>query len=251
MNLQLKQQFLELWEKHFGIAELPMTFYYHHEVNNAQLVERPKGWRCIIGELANVRKGKSLAYKGDSITCLGAKRYMGYAETIRPNFNHFLSCGIPGELEGERYIRTPEMVGELMEILKPIEGVKDKYIIFKRWDMLDENDQPDAVLFFATPDVLSGLFTLANYDQSEPNTTIAPFGSGCASIVYYPYLEKFKERQRAIIGMFDPSARPYVPKDTLSFAVPMAKFEKMIGYMDESFLITDTWVKMRKRIQGA
>jgi hypothetical protein len=53
---------------------------------------------------------------------------------------------------------------------------------------------------------------------------------------------------RAIIGMFDPSARPHVPKDTLSFAVPMKKFVTMIGNMEESFLITDTWRNLQKRI---
>lgn len=27
-----------------------------------------------------------------------------------PNFEYFLSCGIPGKLEGERYKKTPELV---------------------------------------------------------------------------------------------------------------------------------------------
>jgi hypothetical protein len=49
--------------------------------------------------------------------------------------------------------------------------------------------------------------------------------------------------------MFDPSARPCVPNDTLSFSVPMKRFEKMINYMEESFLITDTWQKVKERIK--
>jgi hypothetical protein len=53
---------------------------------------------------------------------------------------------------------------------------------------------------------------------------------------------------RAVIGMFDPSARPYLPKDALSLSVPMAKFITMIENMEDSFLITDTWKKLRKRI---
>jgi hypothetical protein len=48
--------------------------------------------------------------------------------------------------------------------------------------------------------------------------------------------------------MFDPSARPCVPENVLTFAVPMKRFEKMTGYMEESFLITDTWSILRKRI---
>jgi len=46
--------------------------------------------------------------------------------------------------------------------------------------------------------------------------------------------------------MFDVSARPCVPEGVLSFSVPMVKFMKMIGYMDESFLITDSWKKVQK-----
>jgi len=104
------------------------------------------------------------------------------------------------------------------------------------------------VVFFATPDVLSGLFTLANFDQPEPNGTYTPFGSGCSSIIHYPYLESISDRQRAVIGMFDPSARKCVPENILTFAVPMMRFEKMVSFMDESFLITDTWSSVRKRL---
>jgi len=37
--------------------------------------------------------------------------------------------------------------------------------------------------------------------------------------------------------------------DVLTMAIPMKKFEKMIGYMDESFLITGTWEKVKKKIR--
>jgi hypothetical protein len=48
--------------------------------------------------------------------------------------------------------------------------------------------------------------------------------------------------------MFDVSARPFVPADVLSFAVPMKKFIGMIDNMEESFLITGSWKKVQKRI---
>lgn len=248
MDLKLKKKFLEMWKKHFGIAELPIVFYYHKEIHNAIHVTQTKGRSCIICELAKVRNGESLAYDAEAIACAGAKRYLGYSENIRPNFEYFLSCGIPGKMVGERYIRTPEMVLELQKHQKTIKDAKGNFIIFKRWDMLEEFDEPAVVIFFAKPDVLSGLFTLANFDQTEPNSTFTPFGAGCGAIVHYPYLEKDAERPRAVIGMFDPSARPCVLKDTLSFAVPMIKFERMIDYMEESFLITNTWKMVKKRI---
>jgi hypothetical protein len=48
--------------------------------------------------------------------------------------------------------------------------------------------------------------------------------------------------------MFDISARPYVDRHELSFAVPMKRFMSMVSDMDESFLITRSWSIVRKRI---
>ncbi len=248
MDLKIKNKFLKLWEKYFGDAELPITFYYRADAGNAKSASRPRGRSCLICELVQVRNGESLAFGAEAIACPGARRYLGYSEKIREDFEYFLSYGIPGKMEGERYVRTPEMVLEWQKHHKPIEDAQGNFIIFKRWDKLEESDDPAVVIFFAKPDILSGLFTLANFDQTEPNSTFTPFGAGCGTIVHYPYLEKDAERPRAVIGMFDPSARPCVPKDTLSFAVPMVKFEKMISYMEESFLITETWETVKTRI---
>ena len=247
MDLQLKIEFLEKWEKYFGKADLPFVYFYSPDRGTASLAENSKSWSCIICELARVRKGETLAYHEGNLRCGGSRRYLGYAKGMRPNFEYFLSCGIPGKMEGERYIKTPEMVKEMMSKMKtiPTEG---KYIIFKRWDKLDETDVPEGVIFFATPDILSGLFTLANFDQVEGDGVIAPFSSGCGSIVHRTHLENLKSDPRAILGMFDCSARPCVSKDMLSFSVPMKKFTTMIRNMDESFLITETWTNVKKRI---
>jgi len=48
--------------------------------------------------------------------------------------------------------------------------------------------------------------------------------------------------------MFDPSARPYVPEDVLTFSVPLKRFIRMVDHLDESFLITKTWGTTLKRI---
>ncbi|MDH7594151.1 MAG: DUF169 domain-containing protein [Methanomicrobiales archaeon] len=209
----------------------------------------PKDWRCIVCDLARVRRGKSLAFDGDSISCSGAKYYMGYTRERRPEFRYFLSCGKPGEVEGERYKRSPEIVDEMDRSAEHLHA-EGRCYIFKRWDFVTEGEDPEVVVFFAGPEVISGLFTLANFDQSDPNGgVIAPFGSGCSSIIHYPLLEQRKEYPRAVLGMFDPSARPCVPLNTLTFAFPMKKFTRMVDYMEESFLITATWERMKRRIE--
>ncbi|NSW94325.1 MAG: DUF169 domain-containing protein [Bacteroidales bacterium] len=242
----MKDKFLLLWKKYFGDAELPVVFYYTDGDGGAEWAEKPKGHSCIICELSKVRNGKCVVYDAGRVTCGGAKKYLGYTETMRPGFEYFLSCGNE-QMEGERYLRTPDQVREFMKLHKKIPG-SGRNIVFKRWDKLGENEKPDVVIFFAPPDVLSGLFTLANFDQTDPNGTFTPFGSGCGSIVYYPYLESKSERQRAVIGMFDPSARKCVQENILTFAVPYERFTKMTDNMEESFLITNTWRNLKKRI---
>jgi uncharacterized protein (DUF169 family) len=247
MDIKIKEEFIQLWRKYFNGAELPITFCYSDEEGRAEMVEPPPEQRCLICDLSSVRNGKSLCFSVDSVGCGGGKRYLGFVQELRPNFEYFLSCGIPGRMEGERYKKTPELVKEVMKKLPHFEAPA-KFIIFKRWDMLEQSDNPDVVIFFASPDVLSGLFTLTNFDETEPNGVFAPFSAGCGSIVQYPYLERSSDHPRAVLGMFDVSARPCVPENVLTFSVPMNKFIRMVENMPESFLITDSWSKVNKRI---
>ena len=248
MDIKMKEPFIEGWKKYFNGADLPITFYYSQEAGGAETVKSPSGHQCIIGVLSRVRKGTSLCFDVNSIGCPGGKRYLGFTQEIRPEFEYFLSCGIPGKLEGERYKKTPELVKEAMKRMPEFKAPA-QFIVFKRWDKLEKQDNPEVVIFFAQPDVLSGLFTLTNFDEADPNGVFAPFSAGCGSIVQYPYLEKDSTRPRGVVGMFDVSARPFVPKETLTFALPMIKFLRMIENMEESFLITPSWGKVKARIE--
>ncbi len=251
MDMELKDRFLSLWRKYFNGAQLPICLFYSDDASNEQLLRPLKGRMCLIGQLANVFRGTDLAFACDTIGCPGGRRYLGFSHALMPDFEYFLSCGIPGRMEGERYKKTPELVREFLEDA-PTMTATAKYAVFKRWDRLVGEDFPEVVIFFSPPDVLSGLFTLSGFDERDRDSVIAPFGAGCASIAQYPLLEGKKEVMRAVLGMFDVSARPFVPGNVLSFAAPMAKFERMIGNMDESFLTTGSWSKVRTRIaQGS
>ncbi len=249
MDKRIRDEFLAKWKKYFGKAELPIAFYYADAADPADIPRPTKApHRCVIADIMGVRKGKTLALDNDAIGCFGGRRYLGFSQTLRPGFEYFLSCGIKGEMEGERYKKSPALVKELLKNAKTFTAPK-KYIVFKRWDTLDQTDNPDAVIFFAPPDVLSGLFTLAGFEESDVNGVICPFSAGCGSIVGYPMLEGATPHPRAVLGMFDVSARPYVPEGVLTLAIPMKKFERMIADMGESFLITPSWAKVKKRIK--
>jgi uncharacterized protein (DUF169 family) len=246
MDLKFKEDFLKKWKKYFGEAELPITFYYTDEEDRAQSVKVPSGHQCVIGVLSRVRRGTPLYLNGETVGCGGGKRCLGFPFETAPEFKYFLSYGLPGKVEGERYKKSPELVEQ---VLKGWSGFKApaKNIVFRRWDLLETVDEPEVVIFFARPDTLSALFTLANFDQAE-NVVHTPFGAGCSSIVQNVYLEKDSANPRCIIGMFDISARPFVPKDVLTFSAPMKKFQTMVANMDESFLITHSWERVKKRL---
>jgi uncharacterized protein (DUF169 family) len=250
MDMKIKEEFMALWKKYFNGADLPIAFYYTDVRERVEIMNPTSGHRCVICDLTKVRKGRSFCFDAYSVGCGGGKRYLGFTQELMPDFEYFLSCGIPGKLEGERYKKSPELVKEAMKKL-PEFTAPGKFIVFKRWDKLEELDNPEVVVFFAPPDVLSGLFTLANYDEVEQNGVFAPFSAGCGSMVQYPYLEKDSNRPRCVLGMFDVSARPCVPENVLTFSVPMNKFVRMVGNMKESFLVTPSWSKVNKRINKA
>ena len=67
-------------------------------------------------------------------------------------------------------------------------------------------------------------------------------------MVAYAMREAAAEHPRAILGMFDVSARPFVRADILSLTVPWAKFVRMVDNMPESFLITPSWDRVKHRL---
>lgn len=247
MEQQIHKHFIDQWSKYFPGAELPITYFYVDSPSEIDLHASQTVDRCLIGNLKRVRQSFPFVYSAHTQGCSGGKRYSGFSHTLRPNFEYFLSCGIPGELEGERYKRDPELVKQYLIQHPPFDAPGD-YLVFKRWDKLGSQDEPLAVVFFATGDVLSGLFALANYDMAEPDGVITPMGAGCASIIGYPMEQAAFEKSRCVLGLFDVSARPHVGKDELTFTIPIKRFERMVSYMDESFLITGSWEKIRTRI---
>ena len=250
MDITLRDRFIVLWEKYFPGAELPLALEFRDSSGMAKNVPPPGGWRCFICQAGQARNGTPLAFGDSSVTCMGGRMYTGYSTERPPGFRFFLSTGKEGVVEGERYKQSPEIVDAWERLIPPFSS-KGKHLILTRWDQLTTENNPEVVIFFARAEVMSGLFTLANFDRSDPNGVICPMGAGCTSIVYYPWLEQQKEGtdQKVVLGMFDPSARKCVPLDIMTMAFPMKKFARVVGYMEESFLITKTWDTVKKKIE--
>ena len=112
---QLKELFLDNWQKYFGKAELPIAYYYNDEVPENELQDSKNEQRCLICNLNRVREGHTFVYNSRSPGCPGGKRYTGFLQKLQSDFEYFLSCGIPGKMEGERYKKTPELVKEYLK----------------------------------------------------------------------------------------------------------------------------------------
>jgi uncharacterized protein (DUF169 family) len=247
MQAGFKEQFIVKWEKYFPSAQLPVCFYYTDKPVETEAAQPLPGGQCVIHALERVRQGETLIFTGSDIGCSGGRYFLGFSKNQGPNFNYFLSCGIPGEMEGERYKESPELVAKWRAQFPPMVAPA-RQMVFKRWDHLDEGDIPLVVIFFAGADVISGLFTLANFDESDPQAVIAPFGSGCSAIVAQPYRELESAHPHAILGMFDVTARPWVASNEITLAVPWPKFVCMVDNMEKSFLTLGDWARVKERM---
>jgi hypothetical protein len=56
------------------------------------------------------------------------------------------------------------------------------------------------------------------------------------------------KRNKAVLGGWDPSARKFFKTDELSFTVPFEMFVEMLNRFETSFLKTETWPIVQKKI---
>lgn len=239
MDLDLKEKFIKKWHTYFGNEDLPITFFFTDErVQEQEIIS--KKWSCMLVKLNQVRKGRSISLSETSIGCDAALGYIGF-DKVPSSVYDYLSIG------AEKYKPTPEMIKSFVDQLE-ISPPQKKYLTFKRWDLLEVDDNPEVVIFFVKPDVLSGLFYLVQFDEYEVNTVITPMSTGCTSIITYPLAENRKEQPRSVLGLFEIESRAMFNENLLTLAIPMKKFEKIVNYMDETFLTTKNWQKLKKRI---
>jgi len=238
----------EKFYERLGLKEHPLGVFYNDEEPERGIRPKGGGRECMIALLKRARhQGDTVYFDENHIGCAGGAYYMGFRAMSMPKIEYFLSCGVPGEMEGERYIKTPEIAREYFASTKPRKAPA-KFGIFKSLDKLAPHEEPEVIIFFAHPDMLSGLFTLTNYATERGEAIRVPFSSGCGSIVTHPLKEAEKENPQAILGMFDVSARPFVEPNILTFAMPTKLFLTLLENQDESFLITESWKKVRERI---
>jgi hypothetical protein len=250
MEIEIKRTFVEKWDKYFSGSELPLACFYSDELHGAEFANKPKenkkGYTCIFSQLAAARAGKPRAFNQDNFGCFGATGTLGFS-TKAPTKKEIAEM-VDFLINEERFKKSEEHVMAMMQTNPPL-SAKGKYLILKRWDTLSMNDTPQIVCFFASPDVIAGLFALANYDTMNPHGVISPFGSGCDALIGFAMKEYESEEPKAVLGGFDPPMRACVKPKILTFSVPYSRLVTMIENMDDCFLNTYIWDGINKRIQ--
>lgn len=146
---------------------------------------------------------------------------------------------------GERFFDTPELVRKWRDAI-PYTETPQKYVVFKPFSMVSEQERPDLVMLFANPDQLSVLVILSGYYRGKAVNVVAPFVSACQSILL-AYQEIDKEMPNAIMGYFDISQRASIPKELLSLTVPFKMFAELERGALDGCMETPAWAKIQDR----
>ena len=228
--------FIEKYRQAFGEkAPLPIAFGYS-DTPVSEIRSVPK---CLVGSISNVRHGNSLTLSAENVICGGGGLYTAFTE-MPERVPIFVS-------EVEHYKKTKEMVVDYVRGLN-IELTQKPYLNFVRIDNLKEWSDAEALLFFATPDMLAGLCSWAFYDNNSADAVVTQFSSGCASIVTRAISENKSGGRSCFIGMLDPSALPLIPENELTFTIPMSRLIEMLDTMDDSSLYQKAFSALRRRI---
>ena len=231
------REFIESYREAFGEqAQLPLLFGY----SDTPAADTAKIGGCFFKGLQAAREGTPVTLSVEVIGCGGGKLYTGFSDMPErvPNFVSLT----------EKYKRTPEMVADYVKGLEMPRATKP-YLNFVRADQAESLEGFECVMFYARPDMLSGLCGWAFYDTNEPDAVVARFGSGCSTVVSMAVVENRRQCQRCFLGLFDPSVRPWVGKDELSFTVPMSRFRTMLSTMHECFLFgSHAWERVKARM---
>lgn len=257
--------------QHLGLDEEPIGVYYAdskpenafgpkpgppisrelEEQGQLNIQEVFQSFSCVIGNIWLARKKRGTAYiSAEEYGCPGG---IFYCSMQKPNIRfieHYVTTGFEETpIHGERYLPSPEAMRTFLDKVDPREA-PGKYCLFKPLSLFTGDEKPEFVIFFARPEVLSGLFTHTTFTTGEVDSVASPFGAGCTNLIAWPLHYQEKGEEKAVLGGFDPSARKYMKTDELTFTVPWSLYQKMLKTLPDSiFNVDGEWKTVRKKVK--
>lgn len=256
--------------KHLGLGEEPFGVHYadtlpekaygprkgtpiSRELEDGReldMQEVMKSFSCVMGNVWLARKKGGAAFiSAEEYGCPGGVYYCSMMKPHLRFIEHYVSTGYEGTpLHGERYMPNPDAMRAFMLEVNPREA-PGKYCIFKPLSRFADGETPEFVIFFARPEILSGLFTHAVFTTGDMQCVVSPFGAGCTNMIAWPLYYQGRGEEKGVIGGFDPSARKFMKTDELTFTVPLSLYEKMLAALPESMFTHETdWKNVRKKV---
>ena len=196
--------------------------------------------RWVAGVTVIVRRGDD-TFEAPRHGCPGLQRALGLSASYPPWMANFLTDGANGAPMGEGLKASAALAQQFIDQARAPEPSGDTMLMgplkLERWQDVR------TVTFFADPDRLSALMTLAQYWSGRGDEIAAPFSSGCG-LMWRELVNQ--DRDRAILGCTDIAMRRHLPADLLSLSVSPARFEQMLTYPDGAFLTREWWHELLK-----
>lgn len=232
--------------KHILLNNFPVAVLWADEMPLGAVHFQEGKWGCVVALIRAASQGKIACAAHVNTVCQGGKAGLGFSGYEHGWIEYFLSTGNEQIPSGEHYKKTPALARIFADTIPRIKA--GQWLVFKPLSMLKANEKPECVIFLVNADQLSGLVTLANYDQETQDNVQVRFASGCGQAVLYPLAAEAEGSKNCYIGLTDPSARKVIGKELLSFSIPYSRFVEMEQEADGSFLSTDAWEIIKKRI---
>ncbi len=224
--------------------------------------EKKRDFRCMFQFLGITRaKGTAAVFDADNFGCPGLRYYLGFIDRL-PSFNHFFtSTGFPGVFNGERFFPSPSSSKRRSLEIGRIEP-KGAFVVFEPMEHVSADTEPELVVFFENPETISGLAGLVSFAADDADSVYAPFASGCGSVFSWPMKLKREGAKKAVLGVFDPAARPWMKPGEMTLSIPYPLFVRMLASFKKSFMYTDRirsgiirdaipgWPAVRKRARN-
>ena len=228
----------------------PVGIYREKTLPNDAFV--PTKGHCTIPSLLmhTVRLGGKAAADSAHSPCHGSKSGFGFGGMASRERSSWSMSVVPESARdgmahrssGMSYFKNPEIAMLQLDYIKDYGDGTDVIVFQDLDDAIRENRPIEVVVFVVDPGRLTVLQQLASFSKKTPGpAAIMPFGHACQQIYAIPRGEGESDDPHAIIGMTDMYARRFVGKDQLSFAVPYKLYERMMGDIDDSFLMKEKY----------
>ena len=232
---------------------------------------------CIMAFIARViADRKTAVFTKETCPCNGGKVGLGFGpgfedEISLENHFSFLSNGLEGcpnkeqyqtflnylpeptkEMftHGEHVFADYETAKEHITKHRPIYNNKEKYVVFKPLEDLEEGEIPSSVIFTINPIELAALIHLDGSCRVDTAYTITAQSATCQDIGNIVFKQAESDNPRPVLGLSDLAGRRHmrrwIPDEYMTYALTWELFLKLEKLSEDSFLQTKVWEEFKK-----